>query len=178
MKKVKVVCLIAVLMYLAYLSVVPALAAEKIGFFSMDQIMRESPEGKKALDALMKLADKNKAAVKAKEDELQKLKNELDKQGSLMKPDVLKEKEINFQKKIRDYQLLVKNSNEEMQNKQQEIGKEFYPEIMKIVKAIGEKDKYSMIIDVSTMPIAYWDKAEDLTNRVLDEFNKTFKPKQ
>jgi outer membrane protein len=178
MNNVKRICLAIFMVVMLGLIALPAMAEEKIAFFSLDQVMRESVEGKKALEALTKVADKSKAAVQEKEEELKKLKDELDKQRSLMKADVLKEKETAFQKKIRDYQLLVKDSNEELQGKQQEIAKEFYPEIMKIVRAIGEKEKYTLIIDVSTFPLAYWDKTNDLTKRILDEFNKTFKPRK
>ena len=176
MKKIQGVCLAIVLVFAFVLAGFPVQAEEKIGFFSIDQVMRESTEGKKSIDAFMKMADKSKAAIQEKEAELQKLKDELTKQGSLMKPDVLKDKEMVYQKKVRDYQILVKDSNEELQGKQQEIAKEFYPEILRIIKSIGEKEKYTMIIDISTFPVAHWNKANDLTNRVLDEFNRTFKP--
>jgi len=165
-----------VLTFVFVLAGFPVQAEEKIGFFSMDQVMRESNEGKKAIEAFVKLADKSKAVIQGKESELQKLKDELMKQGSLMKPDVLKDKEVTYQKKVRDYQIMVKDYNEELQGKQQEIAKEFYPEILKIIKSIGEKEKYTLIIDISTFPVAHWNKANDLTNRVLDEFNRNFKP--
>jgi len=176
MKKIQGLCLAIVLTFVFVLAGFPVQAEEKIGFFSMDQVMRESNEGKKAIEAFVKMADKSKAAIQGKESELQKLKDELMKQGSLMKPDVLKDKEVTYQKKVRDYQIMVKDSNEELQGKQQEIAKEFYPEILKIIKSIGEKEKYTLIIDISTFPVAHWNKANDLTNRVLDEFNRNFKP--
>jgi len=176
MKRIQGLYLAIVLTFVFVLAGFPVQAEEKIGFFNMDQVMRESIEGKKAIDAFMKMADKSKSAIQEKEAELQKLKDELTKQGSLMKADVLKDKEMTYQKKVRDYQILVKDSNEELQGKQQEIAKEFYPEILKIIKSIGEKEKYTMIIDISTFPVAHWNKASDLTPRVLDEFNKNFKP--
>jgi outer membrane protein len=52
------------------------------------------------------------------------------------------------------------------------------PEILKIVQTIGEKEKYSVIIDISAIPLAYYSKENDLTKRVIDEFNKSYKPKK
>ncbi|MBN1546603.1 MAG: OmpH family outer membrane protein [Syntrophaceae bacterium] len=175
MRKIQLMSLIAALMFLVGLSVSPALAEEKIGFYDMDQVIRGSEAGKKSIDEIKKIVDKSKALIQAKEGELQKLKDELEKQRSLMKPDVLKEKEADYQKKYRDYQLLVKDSNDELQKKQQDMAKEFVPEIMKIVKAIGEKEKYTLIIDTYTIPVAYWNRANDLTKKVLVEFNKSKK---
>ena len=89
----------------------------------------------------------------------------------------MKEKETAYQKKFRDYQLVVKDSNEELQAKRQGILKELMPEIMKVVNAIGDREKYLLIIDISTVPVAYYAKEYDLTKRVVEEFNKIYKPK-
>jgi outer membrane protein len=176
MKKIQWVCLTVVLAFLFGLGISPVLADEKIGFYDMDQIIRNSDAGKKSIEEIKKIVDKSKAVIQEKENELQKLKDELEKQRSLMKPDVLKDKEAAYQKKFRDYQLLVKDSNEELQGKQQDMAKVYIPEIMKIVKGIGEKEKYTLIMDTYTIPIAYWNKTNDLTKKVLDEFNRSFKP--
>jgi outer membrane protein len=68
--------------------------------------------------------------------------------------------------------LLVKDANEELQSKQQEIMKNLIPEIMKIVTAIGQKEKYTMIVDLSIVPLAYHASENELTQRVIEEFNK------
>ena len=73
---------------------------------------------------------------------------------------------------------MVKDSYEELQVKEQEILKRLIPEILKVVQAIGEKEKYSMIVDISQIPMAYHAKENDITKRVIDEFNKTYKPKK
>lgn len=178
MKKIQWICLTIVLVFVCCLSGSPVLAEEKIGFFSLEQVMKDSTEGKKAVDAITNVANKSKAAIQPKEDELKKLKDELDKQRNVMDPKVLREKETTFQKKLRDFQILVKDSNEELQAKQDEISKEFVPEIMKIVRGIGEKEKYTLIIEVTQFPVPFWDKAKDLTKRITDEFNKTYKPRK
>jgi hypothetical protein len=68
--------------------------------------------------------------------------------------------------------LLVKDSNEELQTKQQEIMKSLIPEIMKIVTTIGQEEKYTMIVDLSIIPMAYHASENELTQRVIEEFNK------
>ncbi len=150
----------------------PAAAAEKTGFVNVQEVMVTSNAGKKETDDIKKSVDKTKAIIKERENELTKLKDELEKQRPLLKEDALKEKEIAYQKKLRDYQLLVKDSNEE------EILKKMIPEILKLVQSIGEKEKYGMIVDISQVPIVYHAKENDITKRVIDEFNKTYKPKK
>jgi len=156
----------------------PAAAAEKTGFVDVREIMLTSSAGKKAAEDFKIAFEKDKAVIQEKEAELKKLKDELEKQRPLLKEEVMKEKETAYQKKFRDYQIMVKDSNEELQAKDQDLSKKIIPEILKIVQAIGEKEKYSMIVDVSAIPLAYYAKENNLTKRVVDEFNKTYKPKK
>ena len=156
----------------------PAAAAEKIGFVNVQEVMVTSTVGKKEAEDFKKGIEKTKATLQEREAELKKLKEELEKQRPLLKEEAMKEKELAYQKKLRDYQLMVKDSNEELQAKEQDLQKKMIPEILKLVQAIGEKEKYSMIVDVSLIPLAYHAKESDLTKRVVDEFNKTYKPKK
>ncbi len=167
-----------ILMLTLIIAASPAAAAEKTGFVDIREIMLTSSAGKKAAEDFKKSFEKDKAAIQEKETELKKLKDELEKQRPLLKEDVMKEKELAYQKKFRDYQIMVKDSNEELQAKDQDLSKKMIPEILKLVQSIGEKEKYSMIVDISAIPLAYSSKENDLTKRVIDEFNKTYKPKK
>jgi outer membrane protein len=46
------------------------------------------------------------------------------------------------------------------------------PGIMKIVRTIAEKEKFTLVIDVATMPIPYYAKENDFSKKVIEEFNK------
>jgi outer membrane protein len=155
-----------------------AAAAEKTGFVDIREIMLSSTAGKKAAEDFKKSFEKDKAAIQEKENELKKLKDELDKQRPLLTEEAVKEKDLVLQKKYRDFQLLVKDSNEELQAKDQELSKKMIPDILKLVQTIGEKEKYGVIIDISAIPVAYYAKENDLTKRVIEEFNRTYKPKK
>ncbi len=155
-----------------------AAAAEKTGFVDIREVMITSSAGKRAAEDFRKTYEKEKAVIQDRENELKKLRDELDKQRPLLKEDVIKEKDSALQKKFRDYQLLVKDSEEELRAKDQELSKKMLPEILKLVQAIGEKEKYTMIIDIGQIPLAYHAKENDLTKRVIEEFNKTYKPKK
>jgi outer membrane protein len=158
-----------VLMFAASL----AFAAEKTGFVNIAEVLAKSDAGKKAEEQFKKLVEKDRAAIQDKEKELQKLKDELEKQRPLLKEDVLKARELDYQKRYRDYQLLVKDANEELQAKQQEIMKQLVPEVMKIVMSIGEKENFSMIVDLAVVPMAYHNKDNEITQRVIEEYNRT-----
>ncbi len=160
------------------LTALPVAAAEKTGFVDIREVMVASNAGKKAAEDFRKTYEKEKAAIVEKENELKKLREELDKQRPLLKEEVIKERDSVLQKKYRDYQLLIKDSEEELRAKDQELSKKMLPDILKLVQAIGEKEKYTMIIDMGQIPLAYYAKENDLTKRVIEEFNRTYKPKK
>ncbi len=155
-----------------------AIAAEKIGIIDMREIMLKSDAGKKAAEDFGKLYEKDKAMIQQKETEMRKLKEDLDKQRSVLTESAMKEKEAAYQKKFRDYQLMVKDANEELQSRDQELSKKLVPDILKVIHAIGDKEKYTLIIDIGTSPVAYFAKENNLTQKVIEEFNKTFKSKK
>lgn len=147
-------------------------AAEKIGFINLRAIMQNSNNGKKAKDEFKKLFDKKTENIKAAESELKKMKDDLDKKAAVLTQAAFKEKEIVYQKKLRDYQLLVDDTNKELKVKDEEIANKLIPDIMKIVRTIAEREKYTLVIEVSSMPIPYYAKENEITQKVIDEYNK------
>jgi len=73
-----------------------AMAAEKTGFIDIRKIMLESDAGKKASEEFKKLVDKDRSQIQAKEAELKKLKEELDKQRTILTEAAMKDKEAAF----------------------------------------------------------------------------------
>jgi len=178
MKKLEMFLLCSVMVAAFALMEGKGCAAEKTGFIHIREVVNSSDAGKKAAEELNKLYEKSGKVIQEKEAELKKLKDELEKQRSILTESALKEKDSVYQKKLRDFQLLVKDSREDLQNRDQELANTIIPEIMKVVSAIGEKEKFTLILDTSTIPIAYYSKENDLTKRVIEEFNKSYKPKK
>lgn len=148
-------------------------AADKIGFINMREIMQNSTAGKKAGEDLKKVAEKKQASIFSAEKELKKMKEELDKQGSILTAGAHRDKEDAYQKKLRDYQLLVNDANEELKKRDQDISLKLLPEIVKIVRAIAEKEKYTLVIDIASTPVPYYAKENDFTKKVIEEYNKS-----
>jgi len=147
-------------------------AADKIGFIDMQEIMHDSVAGKKAADDFQKSYEKKKDEIKSAEAEIKKLRDELDKQGELMARDTRDEKEFAYEKKVRDYQILVQDAEDEMRKRDQELSQKLTMEIIKIVRAIAKKEKYALVIDVANLPVTYYDKENDFSKKVIEEYNK------
>jgi outer membrane protein len=150
-----------------------AFAAEKIGYVNIPEILKNSNSGKKAAEEFKALAEKKSAPAKSLENELRKMKDELEKQGSMMSDSARRDKESAFQKKTRDYQLMAQKINEDLQKRDQEIFQKIMPEILKVVRTIAEKEKYTLVIDIGTMPVPYFTKENDISKKVLEDYNKS-----
>jgi len=168
----KNICLITGLVLLIFVWTSTSFAADKIGFINMQSIIQNSNAGKKAAEEFKKLFEKKQANIKTTESEVKKMKDELDKQGSVMTASARSDKEAAYQRKLRDYQILVDDTNKELQKRDQEYSQKMIPEILKSVRTIAEKEKYTMVVDVSTMPLPYFDKGNDISKKVIDDYNK------
>ena len=147
-------------------------AAQKIGFINMRAIISQSETGKKAETEFKKTVEKKKAEIARKEDELKKLKDELEKQKSVLTAEAFREKEAGYQVKFRDYQRMVQDANEELQKKEQTLTATMIPEILKIVEKVGKDGKYDAILDLNNPIIVYHDKEDNLTKKIIEEYNK------
>ena len=168
----KNIYLIAGLVLLIFVWSNSSFAADKIGFINMQEIMLNSNAGKKAKEDFEKLIAKKKPAIASAENELKKLKDDLDKQTSMMTANARRDKEATYQKKLRDYQLLVKDTNDELQSRDQELAKVLIPEILKIVRTIGEREKYTLVLDIANTLVPYHEKENDFSKKVIEEYNK------
>jgi outer membrane protein len=149
-----------------------AAAVEKIGFINMRTIIQESTAGKKGFTELKTMYEKKKAEITKKEDDLKRLKDDIDKQKAVLTPEAAQEKETNFQVKVRDYQRFAKDAQDELAAKEQSVTAKLIPEILQVVETVGKKEGYTAIIDLNNPVIVYHDKQDELTKKIIDEFNK------
>jgi outer membrane protein len=147
-------------------------AAQKIGFINMRAVMSQSDAGKKAEVELTKVMEEKKADIAKKEDELKKMKDEIEKQKSVLSAEAYREKESNYQVKFRDYQRQVQDANEELAKKEQALTGVMIPEILKVVEQVGKQGKYDAILDLNNPVVVYHDKEDNLTKKIIEEYNK------
>ncbi len=152
-----------------------ALAADKIGFVNMREVLIRSDAGKAMEGEFKKAVEEKRAAIQKKEGELKKTKDNLEKQRSILTPQALQEKEMNYQVEFKEYERLVKDTNEELQMKDQFLSSKIIPEIVKVIRSIAEKEKYALILEESSA--VYASKENSLTDKVIKELNRTYKGK-
>ena len=148
-----------------------------IACVDLKKVVIESDQGKQIQKVLTDEAERLKKTLDAKQDELQKLKDAIEKQGATITPEARAEKEKQYQSKLKDYQRLGGDYQTELQQKDSEYMQKILAELEGIIKAVGEKEKYLVILEKSQGGILYLTPAIDITDKIIAAFNEATKKK-
>lgn len=174
MKKFILAGAVIVLLFLPFVS---AAQTMNIVYVNLQRVMLESDKGKEAKDSLTGEANKLKKSLDSKQDELQKTKDAIEKQGAAITPEARAEKEKQYQIKLKDYQRLYNDYQTELQQKDAEFTQKILKELEDVVKTIGERDKYTIILEKNQAGILFASPAIDITSKVISLYNETTRKK-
>ena len=146
-----------------------------IAYIDVQRVMIESEKGKEAKQTLTQEAERLKKSLDGKQDELQKMKDAFERQGATITADARADKEKQYQAKLKDYQRLVNDYQTELQQKDMELTQKILKEIEEIVRNIGEKEKYTLILEKSQAGILFAAPSIDITPKLINLFNEAAK---
>ena len=145
----------------------------KIAVIDLDKFQKTSKSFQKAgavfkkkLEDLQKKLDDERNAVA-------KLEEEFKKQSMMLSLDAQEDKRRELEKKRRYYKYLYDEFSQEMKETETEAIKKVMQELEKVVEKIGQKEGYTLIIEKRTPGLIYYNKATDITDRVIEAYDKT-----
>jgi outer membrane protein len=148
----------------------PAAAGTRVGFIDTQRVMAKSAAGVTAREAL----ERDKAAMQKQVDTLQsdlaKLKDELEKKGQLLSPEVRKEKQDTMERKVRDLRRLADDFEKDLAKKDRELMVKFARDLQGVVQKVGKERGYTIIVDARA-GLIYGAPEADLTEDVIKEFD-------
>lgn len=165
MKRI-IVALIALLMLAT-----PALAETKIAFVDLQKALNLSKAGVKAKNEIAAQVKKYEDEFKIKQEGLQKLKDDLEKQAVLLSDSAKAQKERDFQQNVKELQRFQKDVKEELQLKDTEHTKRILNELFDILQKLGKDGGYSMVIEKNEGAVIYADESIDLTDELIKAFD-------
>lgn len=142
----------------------------KIGFCDIDRAANESEEGKKAISGLRDYMSSRQAAIQEKGKAIDKMKSDLEKQGSIISPDARKSRMDELERSEREFQRTVSDANVEFEKKRRELTESVYKEILEIIDKYGRQEKYSIVLPIQSM--LYGDKSLDITDIIIKKLNE------
>jgi len=146
----------------------------KIGSVDIQKVLLMSDAGKEAKEQLSQKAGKYETDKNSKEEEIKKLKGELEKQGIVLSESARGVKERDYQQRLKEYQRFLKDAQEDLQSKNDEYTSKIVDEIVKVSQAYGRTNGFTAIF-VKSETMVYLDPSADLTEEVLKSFNASRK---
>lgn len=172
MKKITMILAVSLLLLTAGSTTYAADTVTKIGYIDLQKIMLQSNEGKQAKTALEKQFSARKKELNEKKQELEDMQKSLETQSSMLTRDALMEKQAEFMKKRDAFLKLVQEYDKELQEQDGEMTKNILLQLQDIITKIGKDGHYTVILEKSQGGILYAPKEEDLTDKVLKQFNE------
>jgi outer membrane protein len=151
-----------------------AAAESKFGMVDLQKILILSDAGKVAKEQLGAKAAKYDTDKNAREEELKKLKAELERQNVLLSDSARGAKEKDYQQKLKEYQRFLKDAQDDLQARNDEMTNRIGEEIVRLVQEYGKKNGYTTIF-IKHDAMIYVDDKIDLTDELLRQFNATRK---
>jgi outer membrane protein len=145
----------------------------KIGYIDLQRVMLESDRGKQAKKGLTDEADKLKKTLNQKQEEIQKLKDALERQVATITPEARADKEKQYQAKLKDYQRLAGDYETDLRQKDAETSQQILKELEEVVRKMGDTEKYTLILERTQAGILFGSPANDITEKVISLYNES-----
>jgi outer membrane protein len=146
-------------------------SAPKIGYVDLQRALNESESGKKAKEEFKVQVDKLQAQLKKQKDEIDNLKEQLEKKALVMKEEERTNLEDDYRKKMRDFERNYKDSQTDLQKKDNELTGGIIKDLQDIIRAYGEREGYTLILEATNSAVLYGAKGADLTDPVMQQYN-------
>ncbi len=151
---------------------VPAFASNvKIGYVDLQKALNESSAGKAAKAEIAAKYKKYQKTLEERQKELADQKSELEKQSMLLAQDARDDKEHAYQQKVKDFQRFAKDAQDDLKQKDSDFTRQIIANLVGVVKTLGKKEGYTIILEKSQSSVLYAENKIDLTEQVIKAYD-------
>ncbi|MCJ7492645.1 MAG: OmpH family outer membrane protein [Deltaproteobacteria bacterium] len=144
----------------------------KIAYVDMQKALNYCEAGKEAKRQMTLEVEKMQKVFAGKQKELEKIKDDLEKRGSVLSENVRREKDREYQAKLRDLQRLQKDYEDDLRRKDREFTERILKNMEVIIKQMGEEGKYTVILEKNQPTILFISNSLDLTEEVIKRIDQ------
>lgn len=150
-----------------------AKAEVKIGYIDLQKAIQSTSAGKKAKTELETEFNKRKKDIEAKETDIKKMTEDLEKKKAVLSEEALQKKQMEVQEEMLKYRELVGKNQVEIQKKERDLTSPILDKMRTIIDKMAKNDSYTVILEKNEQSVL-WVKGEiDVTDKVVQEFEKT-----
>ncbi len=145
-------------------------AKENIVFIDLNYVLNESNNGKKILDELNNINEKNKKKFSNEEAQLDKERNDIKKLKNIISKEEYNKKVALFQEKVELYNKEKTKIIKSFENKKKKELDNFFINLNNIMNIYMKENKISLIIEKKNIVMAA--TKNDISNQILELVNK------
>lgn len=154
----------------------PVVAAEvKVAYVDLQKALVVSDAGKAAKTTMGKRVKEFQATAQQRQQTLKNLNEELEKKKLMLSADARAEKERDYQQQSKDFQRFIKDAQEELQREEGRLGRDILEGLGKVIKELGDKEGYTLVLEKSNGGLLYADESIDVTDKVIAAYNEAYK---
>lgn len=165
-----------------FLAATPAKAADiKIATISLQKIVKSSTAGMAAQKILEEKASELKGKLEQEGQDLEAMKQEIEKKSSVWSSEIRSEKELDYQKKLRSFQIKQEDAQYELKQLEAKVMGPILQDLHEAIRAVGQENGYTIILEnsrkgiQSQIGLMYADESLDISDLVLKELDKRSK---
>ena len=148
----------------------PVVLADKVAVLGYEEALLKSKAANNFRDSLKKELQGEQKRVLELEKQAKSLREKIQKNGSTMSQDALRQAQLQFQKAFEEYQRSGQALQQKGAQRQQEFINEMRPKLDKIIKKMIDNNNYDVVIaKKATVFVA---KGFDITESVIKQLNK------
>ena len=144
---------------------------QRVGCVDIQKVFEKAPGKSEAYTNLQKLKDTFIKEKEKMEAEIERLKKDLENTKLMIGETEVKKKELEIETKKQDLAKFIKDSNTNLEKKEDELIAPIVNKIRGIIETVCIKKGFNFVIDKSTY-ILYVDEEFDLTEFVIEEMKK------
>lgn len=171
MKK-SVVLILSMLAIFLFHGAAFAVEAPKIGVVDMQKFQKNSKAFQKIRAQIQKKFQEMQKKLDQEKTALRKLEEEYKKQSMMLSLDAQEGKKRELEKKRRYYKYLQDDFTKELKATEVDTMNRIMNELEGIIKQIGEKGGYTLILERRALGLIYYDNAIDITDQVTEAYDK------
>jgi outer membrane protein len=144
----------------------------RIGFVDVQRVLARSAAGVAAREQLERDKATMQKEIDGKRQELEKLRDELEKKGPLMTADARRDREELMERKRRDAIRMADDFQRELGRKEQILAQKVLQELSGVIDRIGKQKGYYLIVERQRAAVLYFAPEADLTDEIIRAYDQ------
>jgi outer membrane protein len=145
---------------------------QRIGYIDLARVLARSAAGVAAREQLEREKALMQKEMDAKRSELDRLRDELEKKGSLMTADARRDREEVMERKRRDATRLADDFQRELGRKEQQLAQKVMQDISGVIERVGKQRGYYLVVERGRAGVLYSAPDADLTDEIIKAYDQ------